>query len=376
MKRQLRFALLLSTSALGMSQAMALDITVNGRVDFLPSVGNTIVEQRNQAYTGPAHNNNGGVAFTTVTTTAVASADNAAASNTGQGIDTFIAYLDDYKSDSDVTFDTNARIDVKAVGETATFDYGAFVRIDIDPDAKAVSDTDAHVFIKGNFGELQFGTDIDADRDSFDMDLMSAGPMSAGNQISLPTADHTFSKASHDESSVVYTTPSLQGFKFAGEIDDDGDWMLGGSFDTVYNGMDIGVEGAFDNSDAFALRGRVDMGDLSFGALAGYDDDDESYWGGGIGYSINAISLSLEATLAKAEMRDTANDNAFVNVDELDIVGGIGFKVAPGLTLAGSIGFFDREVEGNDIGTAAVSWAGSGHQLKGFMGQGRIRLEF
>lgn len=374
MKRQLRFALLLSTSALGTTQALALDITLNGRVEFLPSVGNTIVEQKNQAYTGPAHAD--ATIAGTVTTTAAASANNSDATNTGQGDETFIAYLDDYKSDSDVTFDTNARIDVKAVGETSTFDYGAFVRIDIDPDASAVSDTDAHVFIKGNFGELQFGTDIDADRDAFDMDLMSAGPMSAGNQISLPTTDHTFSKAAHDESSVVYTTPSYNGFKFAGEIDDDGDWMLGGSFDTVYNDMNIGFEGAVDSSDAFALRARLDMGDLSFGALAGYDDDEESYWGGGIGYKINAISLSLEATLAKAEMRDTANDNAFVNADELDIVGGVGFTLAPGLTLAGSVGFFDREVEGNDIGSSPVSWSGSGHQLKGFMGQGRIRLDF
>lgn len=379
MKRNFKYglsfaAVLLGCSSLVGTQVSAFDITLNGRVDFLTTVGKSITEQRNQAYTGPAHGN-AGVGGTVSLATVTAVAANNTATNTGQGDETFIAYLDDFDGGDDVQFATTGRIDVMAIDETAFYDYGAFVRLDVDADAKSVSDTDAHVFIKGNFGKLQFGTDIDADLDAYDMDLMSAGPMSAGNSITLPTTDHEFTMAPHKESSIVYTTPSFNGLNLAGEIDDDGEWMVGASYASIINGYNVAAQGATD-SESFALRGKVTAGDLSFGALAGFDDDNESYWGGGIGYNLGPISLSFEGTMAKAEMIDAANDMSFVNADELDLVGGISFKAASGLTLAGSVGYFERQVEGNANGSAAVSWGGSGHQLDGINAQGRIRLAF
>lgn len=265
------------------------------------------------------------------------------------------------------TFSTNARVDVNVANQTEALDYGAFTRLDLDADAKAVTDVDAHIYIKGSFGKLKFGTDIDAFQTAFDTDHISAGPMSTGKVAAL---GGTLDGANHGESSIVYSTPTISGVRVQAEIDTDSNWGASASYRTSVGLMDLEAALAADQADLLGGYLEAAYGDARAVGFYMTDDDKEKVGGLGLAYRIGSVGLSVEGSVASSDEvngisivgvagTSTANITSVPVYQETDVVLGASYDLGPGLELSGSVGITDHDRLGQQT-----------------RAQGRMRLKF
>ncbi|MGB0843250.1 MAG: porin [Alphaproteobacteria bacterium] len=334
--------------------AAQFDVRVNGRVDFIADY--------NEAYNNTITVTNPPAAVVPLPTVFADEAALQAYYTSGGG-----TYTETKSTDkSKLVLDTVGRIDVDASAQTGSLDYGAFARLEIDPDAPSVFDTDGHIYIKGSFGKLKIGTDIDAFQDAFDTDHISAGPLSPGKTVSFGGA---LTDAGHKEGSIVLSTPTISGLRLEGEIDNDSNWGASISYRTSLSAADF--EAAFAIDGAELMGGYIQAAFGDFRAMGFYmgDDDKEQAVGGGVGYHLGPVNMSLEGSVSDTNEivgikvvngpSTTASITSHPRYQEKDLILGAGYTFGPGLELSGSVGISDHERLGKQT-----------------QAQGRIRLKF
>lgn len=335
----------------GSAAASTLDVTVGGRIDFTASISDSL---NDGAIT------NGGV---------TAGASDQATFEAYEA-----AYADDTENSGDLGFGTAARFDVNVGSQTELFEYGGFMRIDLSPSTGTVSDTDAHLYFNFNLGSLKMGTDIDAFQGAFDTDKTSVGPISPLKTVQLPLMVHQFDTYMDNTPSVVYTSPSFNGFTVAAELDDDSDFGASLAYAEDFGGYNIEGAVAVDDGDTVGGFGRIGAGDWAFSAFAGRDDDKDRYLGLGVSHSLGAITLSADYSSADVHW---SNSEGSVEADERQIAFGASMDIADGLSVAGSVAGFSRNVETVDYGaTVSAAPANLQQELDGIRTEGRLRLAF
>lgn len=259
----------------------------------------------------------------------------------------------------DPEFLTFGRVKVSAAGSAGALNYGGQMHWDMLDGIPGVFDNGAHIWVSGRLGTLQFGTNIDGYQGVFNTSYfldeedngpahISAGPLSVDREVSLGGnlgGDLTGLEL-QKRSTIVYTTPDLNGLSLAAESDVDGEW--GASL--AYKGqigtamVDAGLAG--NSNDVVGAYARGLIGDLAVGGFIGKDDDSERYYGAALGYAVGPVTMTLEGSIAET---DQSFGLTVAEYEEKDIAFGASYHIAPGLELSGSVKKSDNDMFADDI---------------------------
>lgn len=267
-------------------------------------------------------------------------------------------YSDDVRQ-SAKNWDTDADVTFTAESTACCLGYGVRVNLDIDPDAGTVSDTDAKLWIGTQYGKFEFG-EVDASQAAFDQSFMDVGPLHGGKDITVPfvsTAalmsdnDHKFD-SEIPTTGIAFIAP-VGPFTVAASTDANSNTVASIKGSYYLMGYDVAGVAAFAG-DTYAAQLSTTVSGVKVGGTIGEDGDDEEFYGGGLGYTMDAWSFSATAMRADAYARFNTGPVVY-KAKETDLTLGVDYKLAPGLVVDGSIQSSKRVTTASAAAPTAVS---------------------
>lgn len=321
----------------------------------------------------------------------------------GGDVDNFL--LDDSVSTGlDFFNDTEVHFTAKGEDDTTGTEYGATIEFEADTNATENTD-ETWLFLRGGWGEARFGDeDGAADNDGLSVnaanisDGVGTDGLEGDQWEVFAGGTRTYEPlGTSDSTKIRYYTPEFGGLQFGvsytpnlNEINsgsdngDDvaikdveaGDVVEGAlRYEGELGGLDLtaGVSGLYGDikdedasggDDYWALQGGLIVGlfglDVGGGYLkqeAGEIETDSITFGVGAGFgpAIDDDDGELvRVALTYGRFLDT--DDLTVNDNELGepwlVILSATLGLMPGLTLAGDVGYFDNDVEGEEVGTS------------------------
>ena len=161
----------------------------------------------------------------------------------------------------------------------------------------------------------------------------------------LGNVAETFDGDNQNESSLVYTSPTFMGFTSKSEIDGEGNWGRSLNYAGDFAGANVSLTAYMDSEDRKAGMLVVDYGDVKAAGYTGEDGSGEKFIGGGVKYTMGALSVSADAS--KSTSDDAIDGEIGFAGEETDMFVGMAYKIAPGLTFNSSLGVEDASVRGS-----------------------------
>ena len=299
--------------------------------------------------------------------------------------------------------DTEVHVIARAKDEQTGLEYGATIEFEADTN-NALNTDETWIFLRGGWGEVRLGDgDGVADNSTIGGQTVAAGTGGIdGSDAVIAATPVVYIANTNDATKIRYYTPSFDGFSLGvsytptqEEIDSDAnngqffarkggelamqaenvveggliyEGELAGaevlaSVIGLYGSLKNGGEDDFGGDDWWGVQPGVsiDLGGFKLAGGYGYNkvgDAKNQFFTAGVGYGYGPLNTSI----TYGQMLDTNSD-----YDEINGVGDSGYNLvvsadyalAPGLVLAGDVGWFDNDAT-DDTGTGDQGWAAVG----------------
>ncbi|MFO1036143.1 MAG: porin [Geminicoccaceae bacterium] len=323
----------------------------------------------------------------------------------------------DLSNGLDFSNDTEFHVVARGKSEEYGFEYGGTIEFEADTNSTLNTD-ETWLFLRGGFGEFRFGDDdgvvddnkiggatVAAGTGGIDGSIIDTTYVaSVGNSVSGLVGPLN----SGDATKIVYYTPDFGGFRagvsYTPNSDSNGsnlaskqqiaqDWVEGA---LIYEGQfsGVGVQASAVGSGARCTRGQINGQNVSTTCSDSGWGQDLYVYGGGAAldlFGVNVAGGYFKSKLGKLE-QDIVNAGVGVGFGPVNtsvtwgyVVDQDGFNyshpwnlvfsadvgLAPGLVLAGDVGYFDNDVKCS--GCADNSFTGGD---KGWQAVARLGLDF
>jgi hypothetical protein len=282
--------------------------------------------------------------------------------------------------DLDFSNDTEVHIIARGTHDATGIEYGGTV--EFEADTNRLDNTDeTWLFLRGGFGELRFGDeDGPVDNSAVGGFTVAAGTGGIDGSVIDVIATGVVKPFNSDDSTKIrYYTPSFGGFQagvsYTPNVGDNGaslapadvevrDMVEGalvytgsfGGFDITASGVgsicDNNGEGEDDNCHTYG-------GGLTFGLFGanlggGYfseqvGDAEKDFFNVGIGYGFGPVNMSVTyGQVVDSDDLTAEVDGETIEIgDAYNLVVSADVGLMPGLVLAGDVGFFDNDTDGD-----------------------------
>ncbi len=263
----------------------------------------------------------------------------------------------DFRNDTEVHFRMQGRDAVSGIV------YGAVIELEADTSKNPNAD-ETYVFLRGAFGDLQFGDDDGIAKDfAIGAHRIAVATGGLDGEGGIENKDTIHLRApDNDATKVKYKSPTIAGFQLG----------LGYMPSPASEGDNLAVTNAGNLEDVVdgALQWTGTLGDLGLqaavaGAWASADSDGGDYEGVYAGAKLTAFGLSLAGGLG-TEDSPLTGDRTFANIGAAATLGpvavsvnhgncwdcdpgepealilGADLGILPGLALGGEVSFFDQ----------------------------------
>jgi hypothetical protein len=282
--------------------------------------------------------------------------------------------------DLDFSNDTEVHIIARGTHDATGIEYGGTV--EFEADTNRLDNTDeTWLFLRGGFGELRFGDeDGPVDNSAVGGFTVAAGTGGIDGSVIDVIATGVVKPFNSDDSTKIrYYTPSFGGFQagvsYTPNVGDNGaslapadvevrDMVEGalvytgsfGGFDITASGVgsicDNNGDGEDDNCHTYG-------GGLTFGLFGanlggGYfseqiGDAEKDFFNVGIGYGFGPVNMSVTyGQVVDSDDLTAEVDGETIEIgDAYNLVVSADVGLMPGLVLAGDVGFFDNDTDGD-----------------------------
>lgn len=276
----------------------------------------------------------------------------------------------DFRNDTEVHFRIQGR------DPTSGIVYGAVIELEADTNKNPNAD-ETYVFLRGSFGDLQFGDDDGIAKDfAIGAHKIAVATGGLDGEGGIENKDTIYLRAAdNDSTKIKYKSPMLAGFQLG----------LGYLPSPASEGDDLAVTdaGNLKNVVDGALQWTGSVGELALqvavvGAIGGADSGGDTYKGLYAGGKLGAFGLSLAGGLGREDSPLTG-DRRFANLGAATTLGplavsvnygtcwdcdpgepealilGADLAVLPGVALGGEVSFFDQGRPGDDRDDGVLS---------------------
>jgi hypothetical protein len=304
------------------------------------------------------------------------------------------ARLNGTSRDLDFSNDTEVHVIARAKDERTGLEYGG--TIEFEADTNRTDNTDeTWIFIRGGFGEVRFGDEDGAsDNSAVGAQTIAAGTGGIdGSVIDTFAGGATFKLSNTDDATKIrYYTPNFGGFQIGVSYTPqqaalssgagNGDLLAGKDVTAqnfveaaaVYKGTVGGVGvlasltgavcdwKATGDDDCSGIYGGANVDLFGFKLGGGYGtqqfgDTEKDFFNVGVGAGLGPVNLSVN--YGKVIDSDGLTRNGIAVDNPSNLVFSADYALMPGLVLAGDVGFFDNDVDG-DAPTGDSGWQAVG----------------
>lgn len=269
----------------------------------------------------------------------------------------------DFRNDTEVHFRMQGRDGGSGIV------YGAVIELEADTNKNPNAD-ETYVFLRGGFGDLQFGDDDGIAKDfAIGAHKLAVATGGLDGEGGIENKDTIYLRASdNDSTKIKYKSPTLAGFQLG----------VGYMPSPASEGDNLAVTDAGNLKDVVdaALQWTGTLGELALqaavvGAIGGEDSGGDDYEGVYAGAKLTAFGLSLAGGWG-TEDSPLTGDRTFANIGAAATLGpvavsvnygncydcdpgepealilGADLAILPGLALGGEVSFFDQGRPGDD----------------------------
>ena len=280
----------------------------------------------------------------------------------------------------DFSNDTEVHVIARGKHDATGMEYGGTVEFEADTD-KTLNTDETWLFLRGGFGELRFGDeDGPVDNSAVGGFSVAAGTGGIDGSVIDTIGTGVVKPANSDDATKIrYYTPDFGGFQagvsYTPNAQSNGSnlaskdqlieqWVEGalvysgsfGGFDITASGVGsiCDNKGPGDSSDCYTYGGGLTFGLFGFNLGGGYfgqkfGEAEKQFFNAGIGYGFGPVNMSV--TYGQVVNSDDLFSDTGVPLDKpRNIVVSADVGLMPGLVLAGDVGFFDNDVDGNPPG--------------------------
>ncbi|MCS6778522.1 MAG: porin [Geminicoccaceae bacterium] len=272
------------------------------------------------------------------------------------------------QSSSDFRNDTEVHVKIQGKDAATGIVYGAVVEFEADTN-RTLNTDETYVFLRGAFGDVQFGDDDGIAKD-FAIGAHKVAVATGGldGEAGIDNADTIYLRApNNDATKIKYKSPTLAGFQLGASYTpspaSEGDNLAV----TNADGLEDVIEGALQWSGTF---GEIGLQASVVGAYAREDSGNDTYKGFYVGGKLSAFGFAIAGGWG-TEDSPLTGDRDFANIGASASVGPVGISVNygnaydtdgaepralilgadvgvfPGLALGLEVSFFDQKRPGD-----------------------------